>query len=202
MIRYNYINNQVLKIYSMLPNISFPLNINNVLNLIPDCKYMSYQKFAQISNCTIEDVIHICESKSGCTHYDILQNRYLILCNHSTDENNNMGRQRWTCCHEIGHVICKHLAFSAYAKLPENNLTLNINPEYEAEADYFAAMLLSPFPYFKLLNIQSATDIQNTFGLSNEASLYRYKQYRNWLRTKIKTAWENDMIQIYKCKNL
>ena len=201
MIRYAYINNQVLNIYLMLPTISFPLNISEVLKLIPDCKYMSYQKFAQISNCSIEDVIQICESKSGCTHYDILQNRYLILCNQSTEGNNNIGRQRWTCSHEIGHVICQHLAFSAYAKLSENNLAKNSNSEYEAEADYFAATLLAPFPLFKLLNIQSAIDIQNIFGLSSEASLYRYKQYIKWLHTRVKTAWENDMVRAYNSKH-
>lgn len=201
MIRYTYINNQVLNIYSMLPNISFPLNIGKVLNLIPNCKYMSYQKFAQINNCTLKDVIQVCESKSGCTHYDILQNRYLILCNQSTEGNNNIGRQRWTCSHEIGHIVCKHLAFSAYAKLSENNLAKNINSEYEAEADYFAATLLAPFPLFKLLNIQSAIDIQNTFGLSCEASLYRYKRYIKWLHNRIKTTWENDMVKTYIYKH-
>lgn len=198
MIRYNYINNQILHIYSMLSDISFPLNINQVLQIIPDCKYMSYQKFAEINNCSINDVINLCESKSGCTHYDISQNRYLILCNQSTSENNTIGRQRWTCCHEIGHIVCKHLVVSAHTKLAENNLTLNINPEYEAEADYFAAMLLAPFPLFKLLNIHTPDDIKKIFGLSNEASQYRYKQYTKWIQSRIKTAWENDMIRVYR----
>ena len=77
----------------------------------------------------------------------------------------------------------------------------NSNSEYEAEADYFAATLLAPFPLFKLLNIQSAIDIQNIFGLSSEASLYRYKQYIKWLHTRVKTAWENDMVRAYNSKH-
>lgn len=201
MIRYNYINNQILHIYTKLPNISFPLNIGEVLKLIPNCKYMSYQKFAKISNCSIEDVIKICESESGCTHYDILRNRYLILCNQSTKDNNNIGRQRWTCAHEIGHVLCQHLSFSIYAKLSENNLSKNSNSDFETEADYFAANLLAPFPLFKLLNIQSAIDVQNTFGLSLKASMYRYKQYIKWKYSRVKTAWENDMMKVYKYKH-
>lgn len=200
MIRYNYINNIILKIYAMLPSITFPLNVYEIINLIPNCKYMSYQTFAKVNNCSINDVIQICESKSGCTHYDIMNNRYLILCNQSTDGNNNMGRQRWTCGHEIGHTLCEHLALSAYKKLSENSLMKNANPEYEAEADYFAATLLAPFPLFKILNIQSAIDIQNKFGLSCEASLYRYKQYIKWLHTRVKTSWENDMVKIYNNK--
>lgn len=200
MIRYTYINNLVLSIYEMLPKIQFPLDIKGVINYLPNCRYMSYQDFAKINRCSIEDVIHICESKSGCTHYDIMQNRYLILCNQSTQDNNNIGRQRWTCGHEIGHVVCNHHAMSAYEKLSENSLSKTNNAEYEMEADYFAATILAPFPLFKLLNIKSATDIQKIFGLSMEASVYRYNQYLKWLRTKVKTSWENDIIKLYKQK--
>lgn len=202
MIRYTYVNNQVLNIYSMLPMIKFPLDVKEVIHYIPNCRYMSYQQFAKINQCSIDDIVQICESKSGCTHYDIMNDRYLILCNQSTADNNNVGRQRWTCGHEIGHVVCNHHTISAYEKLSENSLLQTTNPEYEAEADYFAATLLAPFPLFKLLNIKSAIDIQNTFGLSTEASLYRYKQYLKWLNTRVKTSWENDMMRLYRQKNI
>lgn len=202
MVRYVYINNLVLGIYEMLPRIQFPLDIKSVISYLPNCRYMSYQDFAKINGCSIEDVIQICESKSGCTHYDIMQNRYLILCNQSTQDNNNIGRQRWTCGHEIGHVVCNHHAISAYEKLSENSLLQTDNAEYEMEADYFAATILAPFPLFKLLDIKSAIDIQNIFGLSTEASLYRYKQYLKWLKTRVKTSWENDMIRLYRQKNI
>lgn len=202
MIKYTYINNQVLNIYSIMPTIKFPLDVQEVIRYIPNCRYMSYQQFAKINQCSIDDIVQICESKSGCTHYDIMNNRYLILCNQSTTGNNNIGRQRWTCGHEIGHVICNHHTISAYEKLSENSLLQTTNTEYESEADYFAATLLAPFPLFKLLNIKSAIDIQNTFGLSVEASLYRYKQYLKWLNIKVKTSWENDMIRLYKQKNI
>lgn len=202
MVRYNYINNLVLNIYGMLPKILFPLDIKSIISYLPNCRYMSYQDFAKINSCSIEDVIQICESNSGCTHYDIMQNRHLILCNQSTQNNNNIGRQRWTCGHEIGHVVCNHHAMSAYEKLSENSLLQIDNSEYEMEADYFAATILAPFPLFKLLDIKSSIDIQNIFGLSTEASLYRYKQYLNWLKTKVKTSWENDMIRLYRQKNI
>lgn len=202
MIRYTYVNNQVLNIYSMMPTIKFPLDVKEVIRYIPNCRYMSYQQFAKINQCSIDDIVQICESKSGCTHYDIMNDRYLILCNQSTADNNNIGRQRWTCGHEIGHVVCNHHTISAYEKLSENSLLQTTNPEYESEADYFAATLLAPFPLFKLLNIKSAIDIQNTFGLSAEASLYRYKQYLKRLNTRVKTSWENDMMKLYRQKNI
>ena len=198
MIRYAYINNLVLNIYRSLFSIAFPFDIKSVIKLIPNCRYMSYQDFAKINGCSIDDVIQICESKSGCTHYDLTQNRYLILCNQSTCDNNNIGRQRWTCGHEIGHIVCKHHAISAYEKLSENSLLHIDNNEYEMEADYFAATILAPFPLFKLFSINSPLDVQNTFGLSTEASMYRYNQYIRWLKSRRKTAWENDIVKVYK----
>lgn len=202
MIRYTYINNLVLSIYNTLPVIQFPIDVKEVIKYIPNCRYMSYQQFAEVNHCSISDVIQICESKSGCTHYDILQDRYLILCNQSTQDNNNSGRQRWTCSHEIGHILCKHHSISAYEKLSEDSLLPHTNNQYfEAEADYFAATLLAPFPLFSFFNIQSAIDIQNVFGLSCEASLYRFKQYMKWKNNHRKTAWENDMKHIFQYKS-
>ena len=200
MIRYSYINNIVLKIYETMPKIKYPLNIKEVIDFLPNCRYLSYQEFAKLNHCTIPEVIQLCESKSGCTHYDVAQNRYLILCNQSTKNNNNPGRQRWTCGHEIGHVVCKHHKISAYEKLAENSLLHIDNTEYEAEADYFAATILAPFPLFKIFNIQSADDVQRVFGLSTEASMYRYNRYLKWLRSRRKTAWENDLVRICKQK--
>lgn len=201
MIRHSYIQKNVLNIYAALPILKFPLDLSEIIKNIPNCRYMSYQEFAKLNNCTIDEVIQLCESKSGCTHYDITNDRYLILCNQSTSNNNNLGRQRWTLGHEIGHTVCQHLALSAYHKLSENSLLKITNPNYEAEADYFAATLLCPFPICKLLNVQTPEDIQNIFGLSVEASLYRFKEYNKWLRSHIKTAWENDIVRLYKSKS-
>lgn len=199
MIRRIYINNLVLKLYSQLPRIKYPLDLNEVLSLIPNCKLMSYQKFADINNCSVNDVITLCQSKSGCTHYDVETNRYLILVNLA--ETSNYGRRRWTIAHEIGHIACGHHILSAVDKIAENSFAQINNQDYEIEADYFAVTLLSPLPLFKVFEMQSARDIQNTFGLSAEASDIRLKEYKIWLRNHRKTAWENDIVNMYRRKS-
>ena len=199
MIRRIYINNLVLKLYSQLPRIKYPLDLNEVLSLIPNCKLMSYQKFADINHCSVNDVIALCQSKSGCTHYDVETNRYLILVNLA--ETSNYGRRRWTIAHEIGHIVCGHHILSAVDKIAENSFSQINNQDYEIEADYFVATLLSPLPLFKAFEIQSARDIQHTFGLSAEASDIRLKEYKIWLRNHRKTAWENDIVNMYRRKS-
>lgn len=198
MIRYAYICHTLLQLYRQLPNISFPLDLDLVIAAIPNCRYLSYQDMAEISGITLNDVINVCESRSGCTHYDTDNKRYLIMCNH---DDGNIGRQRWTCAHEIGHIACEHHTIHRCLKLSENSILQISDRELELEADYFAGMLLAPFPIFDALNIRSPADVQKVFGLSTEASYNRYNQFLRWKTTKVKTAWENDMIRLYKLKS-
>lgn len=197
MIRRTYIERLVLDIYKSMPELKFPIDLNVVASLLPNCRLMSYQKLAAATGTSIEDIISVCQSKSGCTHYDAVNKRYLILFNQAE----NTERKRWTVGHEIGHIMCGHHVLAAYDQLSENNLLKNANPEFEAEADYFAATLLAPFPLYKVLEIHSAADIQKMFNISSQASCYRLNAYLNWLNTRKKTAWENDIIRIYKQKN-
>ena len=203
-IRYHYINNLLLNIYQKLDHILFPIDPHEIIGMIPNCRFLSYAKFAEINQCSIEDVINICESKSGCTHYDILNDRYLILCNQNLSIHNNLGRQRWTCSHEIAHVICGHLTDSAYVKLSENGFAIQYDHQFEREADFFAATLLAPFPLFQPFHVGSSYDVRKTFGLSKEASDIRYSEYQNWKKFHYKTAWENRIVKTYydKLSNL
>lgn len=197
MIRYAYICNQVLQLYRTLPTIQFPLDPRIFFQQIGNCKIMTYRKFASINQCTVQEVMLICESKSGCTHFDITNNRYLVLYNNSTENNNVAGRIRWTLAHELGHVLLNHLPYIAEPRIAENNFNNLTNPELEAEADYFASLLLCPMPLYERLNITSASDIQNVFGLSCEAANCRWRGYTRWKRSHRKTAWENDIKRIF-----
>ena len=141
----------------------------------------------------MKDVFLLCESESGCTNYDVASDRYLVLFNSSTENNNVLGRIRWTLAHELGHVTLKHLPYIAEPSIAENNFNNLTHPELENEADYFAALLLCPMPLYEQLHIQSAQDVQRVFGLSWEASDVRWREYFKWKRSHRKTAWENDM---------
>ena len=105
MIRYPFIYNQVLQIYRDMDKISFPIEPDTIISRLTNCRMRTYKQFAETNGCSIRDVILLCESKSGCTHYDVANNRYLILWNSDSSGNNVEGRKRWTKAHELGHVI-------------------------------------------------------------------------------------------------
>lgn len=202
MVRYPYIYNQVLQIYKGLSNIQFPIEPCDIVSAIPNCKALTYREFAEATDCSIRDVVLLCESTSGCTHYDVTRDRYLILWNSDSEGHNVAGRKRWTKAHELGHVILKHLPLVAEPMLAENGFNNLSAPDLETEADQFAATLLCPMPLYTSLGISSSFDIQCVFGLSTEASTNRWAEYQRWVRYHRKTAWENDMKRVYQQKKI
>lgn len=197
MIRYPFIYNQVLQIYRQMDQIVFPIEPDRLIKRLPNCKILTYEQFAKMNGCSIEDVIAICESKSGCTHYDVVNNNYLILWNSEQSGNNVEGRRRWTKAHEFGHVVLKHFQLVSELTMAEHSFSNAVTPAFEAEADRFAATLLCPMPLFQLLDISSPADIRKVFGLSVEASANRWNEYLKWKNYHRKTAWENDMRRIF-----
>lgn len=201
MIRYRFLENLVLNIYMQMDRIVFPIKPKEIIQYIPNCKYLSYSSFAKINNCSMQTVINICESVSGCSQYDVTNDRYLIICNESQSfYGNTLGRQRWTCAHELGHILCDHFRMLQMQKMSENNLTNSSIIVFEREADAFASILLAPFPLFKMLNIRSQQDVQYHFGLSKTAAQYRYESYLKWKTHGFRRAWDNDIVKLYHKK--
>ncbi|MDF2685235.1 MAG: hypothetical protein K0S55_416 [Clostridia bacterium] len=82
----------------------------------------------------------------------------------------NVGRERWTICHEMGHIYIGH----------EED-----NPENELEADWFAASLLMPEILLTAMSHRLKLNgkfISKIFGVSTEAALIRLN-YINNLKT-------------------
>lgn len=187
--RREYIQEQVLKAYKMLPEIVFPMDARQVFDLMPNCSCYSYQEFALKNRLTIDDVITFCSSKFGCTAYNRNTDRYLVLYNDFVDQNNNYGRQRWTCSHELGHILCGHHFGAA-----ENH------EAFEREADLFASLFLAPFPLFETLNVKSPIDVQDILGLSCEASVYTIDKYIHWRGHQTHTRRKDDFVKVYSCQ--
>lgn len=192
-IRYVFIKKQILNLLKLLPPeiLSFPLNPKEIIKYIEDCNISSYSSFAKHYHVTIDDVILMCRSKSGCTHFNNC--KYLIMYNDTTENNNVLGRQHWTIAHELGHIRLNHIT-----QLTEKQLDKNLLNLFEKEADFFAAALLSPLPLFRYLNIESSSDVKSMFGLSMQASVNRFDQYLKWNKSHAKTSFDNDIVKVFK----
>jgi len=172
--RKNQINRTINSIFRQI-NVQFPLDIDAIIKRIPNCKMMSYEYFAKVTNCREQEVARICQSQSGCTHLDRDREKYLILYN----QKQKPQRILWTKAHEVGHIALNHFNETSVLSLslsdfsPENKLK-------EQEADYFAANLLAPMWALKKFDVKYAGDIQNIFGLSQSASEHRLVSYKKY----------------------
>lgn len=191
-----FIQRKVLELYQNMGAVSYPIQPKLILQCIPkNCRILSYQKMAEVTGCAIHDIAVLCKSNSGATHYDPETNRYLILYN--TDMNS--GRVRWTLAHEMGHIYLGHLKAIEEAEIAYTE-SRGFYDQFESEADYFAWNLLAPLPIMREMGIRSTSEIKLTYGLSTQAAALQYDRYTKWCRSHVKTAWENEMLRIFRSK--
>lgn len=198
MVRRIFAQRKVLELYQKMDAIQFPIQPDKLLPCVPyRCRILTYQEMAKAAACSKEDVAVMCKSRAGATHYDIENNRYLILYNESMIQ----GRILWTLCHEIGHICLNHLQAIDCAEIA-NNDGQEPYDQYESEADYFAWNLISPLPIMREMSIRSASEIKTRFGLSTQAAALQYDRYVKWCQSHIKTSWENNMLREFHAKYL
>jgi len=158
----------VFQIYSSLCLSQYPIEPKNIVRYVTNCRYMSYEKLAEVSGCGVRDVIRSCRSADGCTQFDRRNGRYLVLINEAGRSNE---RIRWTCAHELGHIAAGHFLDPDFAEQGRRR------DEREEEADYFAASFLCPFPAISRLFVEDADELADCFGLSQTAALLRWSEY-------------------------
>lgn len=196
MVRRIFAQRKVLEIYQKMDTIQFPIQPDKLLQYVPcRCRILTYNEMAKAVGCSKEAVALMCKSSSGATHYDIENDRYLILYNESM----NQGRILWTLCHEIGHICLDHLETIDCAEIA-NNDGREPYDQYESEADYFAWNLIAPMPIMRAMGIRTASEIKAKFGLSTQAAALQFDRYAKWCQSHIKTAWENKLLREFNMK--
>lgn len=180
-----------------METISYPIQPETILSYVPQSRMLSYQKMAEVAGCTVENIVVLCKSSSGATHYDPESGRYLILYN----ANSNPGRIRWTIAHEIGHICIGHLKVIEDAEIAYTE-SRDFYDQFESEADYFAWNLLAPLPIMREMGIHSAAEIKSVYGLSTQAAALHFDRYTKWCKGHIKTSWENGMLRAFRTKRL
>lgn len=196
MIRRTYIQRKVLDLYKNMSSISFPINPDKLLSLLKEnCRILSYHQAAALNKCTIRDIIQVCNSFDGATHYSPDRKRYLILYNNFSAE----GRILWTKCHEIGHICLRHFEMADLNRLAYGDYD-PAHSDIESEADYFAWNLIAPLPIMREMGVRSAEDVHSIFGLSAQAATLHFDRYLKWCQGHVKNAIENDLIREFRKK--
>lgn len=142
---YKKATNLANKIFINYKNISFPLNMFQIIRLFPNIRIEKYSEMAAKSNTKFYDFIEILPSNLGFTFK--YGDRSIICYNDKKHETTN----RFTLAHELGHILLNHSSSSDFE---------------EKEANCFARNLLCPVTFAKELNIETIADYMNFFGVS------------------------------------
>lgn len=195
-IRVAYIQRKVLEIYQSMDRLEYPIYAEEIIIHTPiPCKFMDYIEMSSINHCSIQDVIQMCGSEDGATIIDKRNHRGLVIYNSEKPR----GRILWTQMHELGHLILNHPDLANFDELSCGDRNLK-SRQFESEADYFVWNMLAPLPIMREMGIERDWQIEGCFGLSEQASIIHMKRYRKWCAGHIHTAWENDMIQVFRHK--
>jgi len=134
----------------------FPLNLQNLANN-NNWVIFSYKQFCKLQGINENDLIK--KYPDGFTVKTKNAPRYIICYN----ENNIKQRNRFTICHEFGHIILQHI--------------YNKTNKLETEANMFAARILMPMLLIKEFNLENAQSLMNIFDVSIEAATHRLSRY-------------------------
>lgn len=155
---------------------SYPLDLRKIANQ-NGWLIWSYEKYCQVfkvdKNALIKDY-----PDGFLTQYE---NVYLICYN----ENNNKQRNRFTICHEFGHIVL-HKIYKG--------------KKLETEANMFSARILMPMLLIEELDITSPEELAKICDVSIEASRFRLKRY-NEIKSRNKfytNPFEKELFNLLK----
>ncbi len=174
------------------------------IRLIPFSIQMNHR------NMTYEEVIIQCQTKDACADYYASRDKYIIYYN---DINKiafiNSHRYRWSIAHELGHILLSHHKSSDKTRIFRFNLTDEEYDQLEAEADYFAQLILVPHAALLGFKIGSSKHLQIMCKISSPASRRRYYEFIEWKsHINKEDQYDKEIFSYYfnyifkrKCKN-
>lgn len=159
---------------------SLPIKIKAVARSFPNIRLIPFSKHMRTLNLTYPQMVTFAESKDACTDFYANDDLYYIYYNDIDANITTSNRYRWNIAHELGHVLLKHHINNQKTRIFRSSLT---NKEYnmlEAEADYFAQLILVPHVVLIAFKVDNYRSIRYMCKISDPAAKRRFNEYSVW----------------------
>ncbi len=157
-----------------------PLKIKSLVRSFPNIRLISYSKHMKHMGLTYSQMIRFANTMDACTDYYAESDIYIVYYNDIEKSITLSNRYRWNIAHELGHIILQHQKAHNKTRIFRSELS---DPEYdelEAEADYFAQLILVPHVVLYAFKITTAKQLKELCQISNPAAIRRFHAYQQW----------------------
>lgn len=186
-----------------------PVKIGDLIRHISYIKLITYSSQIERYHITYNELILSAETTDSYAVWHEEKDRYCIYYNNIEPNIVHSNRVRWNLAHELGHIVLKHHELYKCKKLSRGGLSANAYDYIEAEADYFAQLILVPHVVLYAFKITTARQLKFLCQISNPAAIRRYRDYEQWKQhININDVYDKTIHQyyynfIYKrhCKN-
>lgn len=170
-------------VFSALQRIdaSLPVKIKKLCCSYPNIRLVSYSEHMNRYHLSYEEMKNFCGTADSCADYHVNFNQYIIFYNDiDIPRIVNSNRYRWNIAHELGHVLLSHHKISENTRIYRSSLSKAEYDYFEAEADYFAQLILVPHAALSGFKIDNPRNIYYMCKISEPASKRRYIEYQKW----------------------
>lgn len=171
----------VLSTFQYFHHASLPVKIKAICKSYPNIRLIPYSIHMKRHNLSYEEMKEYCETSDSCVDYYAEHNKYIIYYN-DVDAIRivNSNRYRWNIAHELGHILLSHHKSNEKTRIYRSSLRDAEYNYFEAEADYFAQLILVPHIVLYTLKIQNERQLKIICKISNPAAKRRFQAYQEW----------------------
>ncbi|MDY4763519.1 MAG: ImmA/IrrE family metallo-endopeptidase [Enterocloster clostridioformis] len=174
------IKNAVLLALQNSNAFSLPVKIKAVARSFPNIRLIPFSKHMRCFHLSYNQMITFVESKDACTDFYANKNLYYIYYNDVDASVTTSNRYRWNIAHELGHILLKHHVNNQKTRIFRSSLTDTEYNELEAEADYFAQLILVPHAVLIGFKVDTYRTIRYMCKISDPAAKRRFYEYSIW----------------------
>lgn len=172
-------------VYETLCNYSvpfIPLKIKSLVRSFSNIRLIPYSKQMKRMNLSYSQMIRFANTMDACTDYYVDNDLYIIYYNDIEKSITLSNRYRWNIAHELGHIMLKHQKTHIKTRIFRNELSNSEYNEVEAEADYFAQLILVPHVVLYAFKISSELQLKEFCQISGPAAFHRFQDYKQWAK--------------------
>lgn len=173
----------VLSTLRQYGDVGLPVKIGTIIRSMHDSiKLITYSSVMKKCQISYSEMVTLAGTEDAFCVFHPRKSKYCIFYNDIPPKIVKSNRVRWNLAHELGHILLGHHQLCGDNKLFRRTINDELYKQLEAEADYFAQLILVPHIVLYAHHVRKELDIQRLCKISAPAAYKRMREYKVWKR--------------------